>query len=117
MSIVILVYGKKFSEELLKDVFLVHFYSIYVYIYIYIYSFEYHQKFVLEDGTFGLQKSMSIRNNNRFLLNLLFPLKQLSEKVPNKLNALTRITPYLSYNQRRLIYSSFITGKLSYFLF
>ena len=30
MSIVILVYGKKFSHEFLKDLFLVHFYSTYL---------------------------------------------------------------------------------------
>ena len=30
-------------------------------------------------------------------------LRQLCKKVANKLNALTRIAPYLSYNQRRLI--------------
>ena len=42
-------------------------------------------------------------------------LKQLCKKVANKLNVLTRIAPYLSYNQRRLIYSSFFTGQLGYF--
>ena len=41
-------------------------------------------------------------------------LKQLWKKVANKPNALTRISPYLSYNQRRLIYISFFTGQLSY---
>ena len=41
-------------------------------------------------------------------------LKQLCKKVANKVNALTRVTPYLSYNQRRLIYSSFFPGQLSY---
>ena len=40
-------------------------------------------------------------------------LKQLCKKVANKLNALTRIAP-LSCIQRRLIYSSFVTGQLSY---
>ena len=96
------------------------------YIYIYIYRYTYIYIYIGLNTTRNLSLKMahldcrrvcSIRNNNRFLLNLLFPLKQLSEKVPNKLNALTRITPYLSYNQRRLIYSSFFTGKLSYFLF
>ena len=41
-------------------------------------------------------------------------LKQLCKKAANKLSALTRIVPYLSYNQRRLIYSSFFTEQLSY---
>ena len=35
-------------------------------------------------------------------------LKQLSTKFANKLNVLTRIVPYLSHNQRRLIYISFL---------
>ena len=33
----------------------------------------------------------------------------------SKLNAMTRIAPYLNHNQRRLIYSSFFTGQLSYY--
>ena len=41
-------------------------------------------------------------------------LNQSCKKVENKLNALRRIAPYLSYSQRRLIYSSFFTGQLSY---
>ena len=41
-------------------------------------------------------------------------MKQLSKNVSNKLNALTRIASYLSYSQRRLIYSSFFTRQLSY---
>ena len=46
-------------------------------------------------------------------LTLYSHLKQLCQKVSNKLNFLRRIAPYLSYNQRRLIYSSFFTGQLS----
>ena len=41
-------------------------------------------------------------------------LKQLFKKVTNQLNPLTRIVSYLSYNQRRLTYSSFFTEQLSY---
>ena len=41
-------------------------------------------------------------------------LSKLCKKVANKLNTLTRIAPYLSNNQRRLIYSSFFIGQLSY---
>ena len=38
-------------------------------------------------------------------------LKQLCKKIANKLNALTKIAPYLSYKQRRLICSSFSLGN------
>ena len=41
-------------------------------------------------------------------------LKQLCKKVANKLNALTRVAPYLNYNQTKLIYNSFFKGQLSY---
>ena len=59
--------------------------------------------------------AFSTRNNNRFSLNLLFTFEaQLCKKVLNKLNALTRIAPYLSHKQRRLVYSSFFTRQLSH---
>ena len=41
-------------------------------------------------------------------------LKNLCKKIPNKLNALTRIAPYLNHNQIGLIYNSFFKGQLSY---
>ena len=41
-------------------------------------------------------------------------LKNLCKKVVNKLDALTRIVPYLNHNQIRLIYNSFFEGQLSY---
>ena len=41
-------------------------------------------------------------------------LKNLCTKIANKLNALTRIAPYLDHNQLRLIYNSFFKGQLSY---
>ena len=41
-------------------------------------------------------------------------LKNLCKKIANKLNALTRIAPYLDHNQIRLIYNSFFKGQLSY---
>jgi len=41
-------------------------------------------------------------------------LKILCKKVANKLNALTRIAPYLDHNQINLIYNSFFKGQLSY---
>ena len=40
-------------------------------------------------------------------------LKNLCKKIANKLNALTRIAPYLNHNQIRLIYNSFFTRQLS----
>ena len=46
------------------------------------------------------QKSMSIRNDNRFPFALLFLFEEISicKKVANKLNGLTRIGVYLSHN-------------------
>ena len=41
-------------------------------------------------------------------------LKNLCKKIANKLNAQTRIAPYLDHNQLRLIYNSFFKGQLSY---
>ena len=41
-------------------------------------------------------------------------LKNLCKKIANKLNALTRIAPYLNHNQIRLINNSFFKGQLSY---
>ena len=41
-------------------------------------------------------------------------LKNLCKKIANKLNALTRIAPYLNHNQIRLIYNSLYKGHLSY---
>ena len=41
-------------------------------------------------------------------------LKNLCKKIANKLNALTRVAPYLDHNQLRLIYNSFFKGQLSY---
>ena len=58
--------------------------------------------FVLEDGT-----------TIDFCLTFCSQLKDLCKKVTNKLNALTRIAPYLSYDQRRLFYIFFFTGQLS----
>ena len=47
-------------------------------------------------------------------LNFYNHLKNLCKKIANKLNALTRIAPYLNHNQIRLIYKSFFNGQLSY---
>ena len=43
-----------------------------------------------------------------FYLTFYSHLKQLCKKVANKLNALTRIAPYLRHHQTRLIYSLFL---------
>ena len=40
-------------------------------------------------------------------------LKNLCQKIANKLNALTRIAPYLNHNQIRLIYNSFLRDSLA----
>ena len=47
-------------------------------------------------------------------LNLYSHLQQLCKKVPNKLNALTRIIPVLGKKQINLLYNSFFKGQLSY---
>ena len=41
-------------------------------------------------------------------------LKKICKKIANKLNALTRIAPYLNHNQKRLIYNSFFKEQLNY---
>ena len=59
-------------------------------------------KFVLEDGTIVPSAEMlfllGITVDSR--LTFYCHLKQLRKRVANKLNALTRIASYLSYNQR-----------------
>ena len=71
--------------------------------------------FVLEDGTAvpSAEEHVVLGITIDSHLTFCFHLKQLCKNVTNKLNALTRIAPYLSYNQRRLIYSSFFTVQLS----
>ena len=73
-------------------------------------------EFVFEDGTIVPSAEehvvLGIAINPR--LTFYSHLKQLFKKAANKLNSLTRIAPYLSYNQRQLIYSFFFTGQLSY---
>ena len=71
---------------------------------------------VLKDGTIvpSAEEHVVIGIIIYFRLTFYPHLKQLCKKVANKLNAFTRIAPYLRYNQRRLIYSSFFTGQLSY---
>ena len=73
-------------------------------------------EFALEDGTIvpsaeeHVVLGIAINSSSTIYCHL----KQLCKKVANELKALTRIAPYLSYSQRRLICSSFFTGKLSY---
>ena len=43
-------------------------------------------------------------------------LKNICKKVANRLNALTRIAPYLNHNQMRLICNTFLKRQLSYCL-
>ena len=70
-------------------------------------------EFVLEDDTIVSSAEEQVLLGITMDSHLTFysHLKQLCKKVPNKLNALARISPYLSYNRRRLIYSFFFTGK------
>ena len=66
-------------------------------------------EFFLEDGTIPSAEEhvvLGITINSR--LTFYSHLKQLCKKVANRLNYLTRIAPYLSYNQMRLIYSFFL---------
>ena len=74
MSIMILVYGKKYSQEFSKDLFLVHFYSICTYM---------NGIFLFIDEPF---LSMAIDSRLSFCSHL----KKLCKKVANKPNALAR---------------------------
>ena len=73
MSIMILVYGKKYSQEFSKDLFLVHFYSICTY---------------MNDKIFIDEPFLSMAIDSR--LSFCSHLKKLCKKVANKPNALTR---------------------------
>ena len=66
-------------------------------------------EFVLEDGTVvpSAKEHVVLGRTIDIRLTFFSHLKQLCKKVTNKLNTLTRTVPYLSYNQRKLIYSSF----------
>ena len=75
-------------------------------------------EFVLEDGTIDPSAEEYVVLGTIIDSRLTFysHLKQLCKKVANKVNVLTRIAQYLSYSQRRLIYSSFfyLTIKLMF---
>ena len=77
--------------------------------------FEYHQKWICvwrwHNCSF-CRRALGIIIDSR--LTVHSHLKQLCKMVADKLNALTRIPPHLSYSQRRLIYSSFFTKQFSY---
>ena len=72
-------------------------------------------EFVLENGTIvpSAEEHVVFGITIDYSLTFYSHLKQLCKKVASKLNTLTRIAP-LSCIQRRLIYSSFVTGQLSY---
>ena len=65
---------------------------------------------ILEHGTVvpSTEEHVALRITINSRLAFYSRLKQLSTKFANKLNVLTRIAPYLSHNQRRLIYISFL---------
>ena len=67
-------------------------------------------EFVLKDSTIVPSAKQHVILGITIAFNLSFysHLKQLYKMVANKLNALTRVAPCLSHNQRRLIYSSFL---------
>ena len=73
-------------------------------------------QFVLEGGTIvpSAEEHVVLGITIDSRLTFYSHLKKLCKKVANKLNALTKIAPYLSYNQRRLIHSSLFTGQLNY---
>ena len=72
--------------------------------------------FFFEDSTIAAsaEEHVVLGLTINFRLTFYSNLKQLCKKVANKLSALTRIAPYLRYNQMRLNYNSFFTGQLSY---
>ena len=73
-------------------------------------------KFALEDGTIVpfAEEHVVLGVTIDPRLTFYSHFQQLCKKVANKLNAFTRIAPYLNHIQRRLISSSFFTGKLSH---
>ena len=70
-------------------------------------------EFTLEDDTIvpAAEQQVLLGKTIDSRSTFYYHLKQLCKKVANKLNALTRIAPNLSYSQRRLIYCSFFTGQ------
>ena len=73
-------------------------------------------EFVLEHDTFvpSAEEHVLLGITTDSGLSFYAHLKESCKKVANKLNALTRIALYLSYNQRRLFYKSFFIGQLNY---
>ena len=65
---------------------------------------------IFENSTkFPAAEEYSLGNYDRQQTDFYNYLKNL----PNKINALTRIAPYLNHNQIKLIYNSFLKGQLS----
>ena len=83
---------------------------------------EYHQYWIFpwrwEDGTIvpSAEEHVLLGITSDSYLTFYSHLKLLWIKVANKLSAHTRIAPYLSRNQRQLIYSSFFIRQLTYLL-
>ena len=73
-------------------------------------------EFLLKDGTVvsSTEKHAVLRLKIASRLTLFSHLKQLCNKVANKLNVSTIIAPYLNQKQRPLIYSFFSTGQSSH---
>ena len=62
---------------------------------------------------FPAAEEYSLGNYDRQQTDFYNYLKNLCKKLANKINALTRIAPYLNHNQIKLIYNSFLKGQLS----
>ena len=71
---------------------------------------------ILEDGAkiLSAEEYVILRVTIENHLTFYNHLKNLCKRITNKLNALTRIAPYLNHNQVRLMYNSFFKGQLSY---
>ena len=71
---------------------------------------------ILEDGTeiLSAEEYVILRVTIEIHLTFYNHLKNLCKRITNKLNALTRIAPYLNHNQVRLMYNSFFKRQLSY---
>ena len=71
------------------------------------------KEFVLENGAIASSAEEYVVLG--ITINFYSHFKQLCKQVANKPNALTGISPYLSHNRRRFIYSSFFTRHLRCF--
>lgn len=88
--------------------------------FLYVYRFKIRKEkendFILEDST-KIPLTMELEVLGKTIEsdeNIYSHLKQLCKEIANKLNALTRITPYFDKKHRELFGNSSFKGKLSY---